>query len=135
MKPMAASTTFVTNHLAETRSFYEQHFEARASFDAGWYVVLRLGGDPNGSELCLMQPQDGAVPYSGGAMLNLTFENVDEVHEALISAGITPVIPLEDHPWGDRGFGVMDPAGTMVYCLTPIEPTEEFQAFQIDLAR
>jgi uncharacterized glyoxalase superfamily protein PhnB len=82
-----------------------------------------------------MQPQDGAVPYSGGAMLNLTFENVDEVYEALISAGITPVIPLEDHPWGDRGFGVEDPAGTVVYCLTPIEPTEEFRGFQIDLTR
>jgi catechol 2,3-dioxygenase-like lactoylglutathione lyase family enzyme len=132
---MAASTTFVTEHLAETRSFYELHFGARASFDAGWYVVLRLGGDPNGPELCLMQPQDGAVPYSGGAMLNLTFENVDEVYEALISAGITPVIPLEDHPWGDRGFGVEDPAGTVVYCLTPIEPTEEFRGFQIDLTR
>ena len=80
-----------------------------------------------------MQPQDGAPPYAGGAMLNLTFADVDAVHAWLTQGGVVPVIPLEDHPWGDRGFGVLDPLGTMVYCLTEIEASDEFKAFQIDL--
>lgn len=80
-----------------------------------------------------MQPRDGAAPYAGGSMLNFTYPDVDAIHADLTADGVIPAIPLEDHPWGDRGFGVVDPLGKMVYCLTPIEASEEFKAFQKDL--
>lgn len=134
MQPSALSVTFVTDNLIEAREFYEKHFGAKASFDCGWYVVLKFGGDANGQEVGFMEPQNGASPYTGGSMLNLTFPDVDAVHSELSGQGIVPAMPLEDHPWGDRGFGVVDPLGTMVYCLTPIEATDEFKAFQTDLS-
>lgn len=48
MLPSALSVTFVTNKITEAREFYEENFGAKASFDCGWYVVLKLGGDANG---------------------------------------------------------------------------------------
>ncbi len=134
MTPTALGVTFVTERIAEARAFYEQHFGAKASFDCGWYVVLKLGGTAEGHEICFMEPQAGAAQYAGGAVLNLTFTDVDAVHRSLTDGGLTPVVPLEDHPWGDRGFGVIDPLGTMVYCLTPIAISDEFAGYQRDLA-
>lgn len=127
----AASLTIITPHLAETRAFHERHFAARATFDCGWYVVLRLGA----AELCLMSPQPGMTPYAGGACLNLVVDDVDALHAALAADGVQAVVPLEDHPWGDRGFGVVDPAGLMVYPHRAIPPTAEFRdAFVTDPA-
>jgi len=39
------------------------------------------------------------------------------------------VIPLADNPWGDRGFGVVDPAGVVVYCHEIVPPSDEFRQF------
>ena len=47
-------------------------------------------------------------------------------------ANQTIVIPLEDHPWGDRGFGIKDPNGITVYIYTVIEPTEDFKKYYLD---
>ncbi len=134
MVPSALSVTFVTDKITEARDFYEKYFAAKASFDCGWYIVLKLGGTANGQELGFMEPQNDAQPYAGGAMLNLTFPDVDATHAEISGRGIVPAMPLEDHPWGDRGFAVVDPLGTMVYCLTPIEVADEFRAFQVDLS-
>ncbi|SHH54190.1 VOC family protein [Marivita hallyeonensis] len=133
MLPSESSVTFTTEKIAEAREFYEHFFDAKSSFDCGWYVVLKLGGVATGPELGFMEPQNGATPYAGGATVNLTFPNVDAVHAELTNRGAVPVMPLEDHPWGDRGFAVVDPLGTMVYCLTPIEAADEFKAYQVAL--
>ena len=128
----AASITLITPSLKETRKFYEELFQASAIFDCGWYVVLRLSNEDNGPELCLMQPQNDATTFSGGITINLKFDNVDHIHTSITQAGLVPVIPLEDHPWGDRGFGITDPAGATVYCYHPIEPSTEFERYFID---
>lgn len=135
MKPTAACVTIITNRLKETRAFYETHFGAKASFDCGWYVLLKLGGTTDGPELALKEPcqNQGETLYAGGTVLNLAFEDVDAVHTAISAQGVEPVMPLEDHPWGDRGFAIMDPAGQMVYCFTPIEPSAEFKQYHIEL--
>ena len=122
----SVSITVVTPHLAEARRFYEQHFGASPLFDCGWYVVLRLG---NGQELCFMEPQSGMTPYAGGIFLNIRVEHADRLHSTLTAAGLPVAIPLADHPWGDRGFGVLDPAGVMVYCHHSIPPAAEFEPF------
>jgi uncharacterized glyoxalase superfamily protein PhnB len=38
-------------------------------------------------------------------------------------------MPLEDHPWGDRGFAVMDPNGIQLYIYTETKPSEEFKQY------
>ncbi len=135
MSVQAASTTIVTPHLKETRKFYEDHFNARPTFDCGWYVVLQLDShatDPKSTrhyDLCLMEPQEGMQSFAGGAVMNLQVANADDTHARFIRAGISPAIPLKDNPWGDRGFGVLDPSGLMVYCYHAIAPSPEYEPF------
>lgn len=124
--PNSASVTIVTAALGPTRNFYERHFGATTIFDCGWYVQLGLGG---GVELCLMEPQNGAQPYTAGLCINLRFDDADAVHRRIVAQGLQPVMPLEDHPWGDRGFGVTDPAGALVYCYHPIPPAPNFAQY------
>lgn len=123
LSPSSLSPTITTHRLQETRAFYERHFGARAVFDCGWYVQLKLSG---GVEICLMAPQEDAQTYQGGLTLNLRVDDVDAAHAVPRRADIPIVIPLEDHPWGDRGFGVVDPSGVVVYCFKPIAPSAEF---------
>lgn len=129
MSIQSASITIVTSNLVETRTFYEKHFNARAIFDCGWYVVLRFNETPQNPELCLMEPKEGMQTFKGGAFLNLKVTHADTVFTRLAHSGLSSVIPLEDHPWGDRGFGILDPSGVMVYCYHPIEPTPEFAQY------
>lgn len=122
----SASVTIVTRKLSETRRFYEENFDARPVFDCGWYVVLRLNESPSKPELCLMEPKEGMQPFAGGVFLNFQVADADRMHTRLTGGGVQTSIPLEDHPWGDRGFGVLDPSGAMVYCYHPIAPAPEF---------
>lgn len=38
-------------------------------------------------------------------------------------------MPIEDHPWGDRAFSVLDPNGIALYICSNREPDEEFKAY------
>ena len=118
MNILMASTTFTTFRLSEMRRFYEEHFDANAVFDCGWYVVLRLTGVDAGPEVGLMEPRDGAPEFEGGVTLNVRVADADAVHARLTGEGLKPLIPLEDHPWGDRGFGVVDPGSSSTATMT-----------------
>ena len=126
MKTNELSTCFITNEVDACREFYEQHFSAKAIFDAGWYVNLRIAGD--GPSIQFMQPRDNIPTFSGsGIMLNFNVEDVDKEHARLTKVGLQTAIPLEDHPWGDRGFSIIDPIGNSIYVYSDREPTDEFK--------
>lgn len=129
MTVTASSITFITPQVAAARAFYERYFDTWSPFDCGWYVLVRLGKEPDAPEIGFMEPRDGAAPFSSGGMLNLVVEDVDEMHARMRDAGETIVIPLADNPWGDRGFGVIDPAGVVVYCHKEIPASAEFAPF------
>jgi len=71
-------------------------------------------------------------PFKGGIFLNINVDDADITYKKLTDSGLSILIPLEDHPWGDRGFGLVDPSGVVVYCYHPIKPTKEFQKFIIE---
>jgi uncharacterized glyoxalase superfamily protein PhnB len=124
------STAFTTNIVEETKLFYQRHFNAKITFDCGWYVNLELG---KASNLQFMAPQkpEHKIGQGPGLIYNIAVENIDKAYEKLSSEGLEVIIPLEDHPWGDLGFGVQDPNGITLYIYTEIEPTEEFKKFYI----
>lgn len=128
MKTIELSTCFCTHDVDACRDFYRQHFAAKAIFDCGWYVNLRVGGD--GPTVQFMQPQ-GEMPTSSGTgvMLNFKVDDVDAEHTRLTKAGLQIAMPLEDHPWGDRGFSINDPIGNYVYIYSDREPTDEFKQY------
>ena len=121
------SPTISIEHPEASRDFYIKYFNAKVKFDCGWYINVVIGD----CDLCFMQPQSPDQPlFDGkGLMYNFEIEELDKEHNRLLSLGLTAVVPLEDHPWGDRGFGVVDPNGIILYFYKVIEPTEEFKKY------
>jgi len=126
MKTTELSTCFITRNTDGCRSFYKRHFSAKAVFDCGWYVNLRIAGD--GPSIQFMQPQEGMQEFAGtGVMLNFKVDDVDAEYARLTGAGLQAAMPIEDHPWGDRGFSVIDPIGNSVYIYSDREPSDDFR--------
>ena len=62
-------------------------------------------------------------PYSGdGSFLTLQVADARTEHERLVAGGVELALELTDEPWGQRRFGVLDPAGMWVDVVEQIEP-------------
>ncbi|MFH2138589.1 MAG: VOC family protein [Candidatus Omnitrophota bacterium] len=120
-----------TKNIDKSRDFYLKYFNAKVIFDCGWYLNLRFSNAVSAIELCFMSPQNELCKYFSGEGLTYNFQvdNVDLEFERLSGKGLIPVVPLNNHPWGDRGFAVQDPNGIIIYIFTPIEPDGEFKKF------
>ena len=120
----------VTEKLAESRDFYARlGFEV--VFEASWFVYLTVSGDSS-SGIAFMSPDHPSRPsgpesFSGdGILLTLQVEDAAGEHERLRRAGIELDHPLTDEPWGQRRFGLRDPAGVWVDVVEQIEPAPGF---------
>ena len=122
------SPCITTTKVQESRDFYVKHFGAKVTFDCGWYVNLQFG--KQSSSLQFMAPQTGQpICNPAGLGYNFFVDDVDAEYKLLMSAGLQPVMPLEDHPWGDRGFAVQDPNGVALYIYSEREPSPEFRQY------
>lgn len=113
------SITFHTNKVKECIDFYSKYFQATVTFDANWYVTIRLESD---KPLFLsFQARNPALDYSscsqfgGGVSLNLMVEDVDACYEQLKPMAFRFAEEIADHEWGDRAFSLYDPIGNLVY--------------------
>jgi uncharacterized glyoxalase superfamily protein PhnB len=129
MKANNLSSCIVTDKVDESREFYIKNFNAKITFDCGWYVNMEFG--KNTSTLQFIAPQQPKQPTCNGSGLMYNFEvnDVDQEYERLTQLGNEAVMPLEDHPWGDRGFAILDPNGVMLYIYSNREPTDEFKQY------
>lgn len=129
METSELSTCFVTTEVDKCVEFYKHNFSAQEVFNCGWYVDMRINGD--GPSIQFMQPQEGMSVFGGtGTILNFNVSNVDDEYERLVkNAGLQVVMPLEDHPWGDRGFSIIDPIGNAIYIYSEREPSDEFKQY------
>ena len=129
MKANSLSGAFTTNKVEETRDFYVKYFDAKVTFDCGWYVNLEFGNKT--SILQFMSPQQPEQPLGSGAglMYNFAVEDVNQEYEKLTEAGLAVITPLEDHPWGDRGFAIQDPNGISLYIYSERKPSDEFMQY------
>lgn len=129
MNIQSVSPCFVTGQVEASRDFYVQHFGAQVFFDCGWYVDLHFGSDD--VTIQFMAPREAGPPACNpaGLMYNFNVPDVDAEYARLTDAGLVPVLPLEDHPWGDRGFAVLDPNGITLYIFTECEPAEAFKSY------
>lgn len=123
----ALSPCITTTRVEESRDFYVRHFGAKVTFDCGWYVNLEFGA---AASLQFMAPQPGQpLRDPAGLTYNFRVADVDAEYRSLTAAGLTAVMPLEDHPWGDRGFAVHDPNGIVLYIYSEREPSAEFKQY------
>jgi uncharacterized glyoxalase superfamily protein PhnB len=117
----------VTDRLRECRDFYRRWFEFEVSFEADWFVLLSGGGE-RAMTLAFMHTSHPSSPpapaeYRGdGAFLTFQVDDVDGEFRRLVEAGVECALPLREEPWGQRRFGIVDPAGMWVDVVEQIEP-------------
>ncbi len=119
----------VTPHVAECRDFYVRWFDLSVASDLGWYVHLR---DGHGKlDLGFLLPNSPDVPaafhaaFSGGGYLGLRVDDVAAVYQRFLSENAPLTFELRDEPWGERHFGIVDPAGLLVNVWQRIDTQPE----------
>ena len=116
----------VTPHLQACRDFYRRWFGLEVLFEASWFVLL---GAANGAAtIAFMHPEHpsappGPEPFSGkGMCLEFEVPDASAAHERLLAAGAAIKLGLRDEPFGQRRFGLFDPAGVWIDVVEQIEP-------------
>lgn len=126
-----------TDKVAESREFYLNHFGYSLTFDADWYVSLIREGD--GNQLALVDYNHPTMPEgfrkpAQGIILNFETDDVDEVYQRIVDAGLPIHRTLRDEDFGQRHFITSDPNGVLIDVIKLIPPTGEYAAQFTDLA-
>jgi catechol 2,3-dioxygenase-like lactoylglutathione lyase family enzyme len=116
----------VTEHPTACRDFYRRWFALDVVFEASWFVLL---GNPGGkASLAFMHPSHpsappGPEPFSGkGMCLEFQVADAKVEHERFVRGGAPVTLSLRDEPFGQRRFGLFDPADVWIDVVEQIEP-------------
>jgi catechol 2,3-dioxygenase-like lactoylglutathione lyase family enzyme len=128
LNPEAAYPVVVTDRLAECREFYTRLLGFEVVFEATWFVYLSAG--PAG--IAFMAPDHPSTPpgperFGGdGVLFTVQVSSADEWFARVREAEVAVDHELRDEPWGQRRFGLRDPAGVWVDVVQQIEPEPGF---------
>ncbi|MGH7278016.1 MAG: VOC family protein [Candidatus Rokuibacteriota bacterium] len=117
----------VTEHLASCRDFYQRWFGLEVAFEASWFVLLSAGAAGRAS-LAFMHPGHPSAPpgpesFSGhGMCLEFQVADAKAEYERFVRGGAPVALALRDEPFGQRRFGLFDPAGVWIDVVEQIEP-------------
>ncbi len=129
MKLVDTYPVVVTAGLGECRDFYVRWFGFDVVFEASWFVLLTHPGE-RAASIAFMHPSHPSSPPSpgafrgDGAFLTLQVEDATAEYERVIADGLRCDLALTDEPWGQRRFGVVDPAGMWIDVVEQIEPKD-----------
>ena len=131
MELEAAYPVVVTEKVAECRDFYTRCLGFAVVFEASWFVYLTASGEsPHG--IAFMAPDHPSQPpgpqtFSGeGILLTLQVGDAAAEFARLRQLGVEADHALSDEPWGQRRFGVKDPAGVWIDVVEQIDPAPGF---------
>mgnify|MGYP006201019371 FL=1 len=131
MKSTQYYPVLMTDRVAETARYYEQHFRFTRQFDSDWYVHLQSSEDAN-VNLAILDGAHATIPAvarggrAAGVLLNFEVDNVDAEYERVLASGLDVQLALRDEPFGQRHFIVQDPNGVLIDVIQPIPPSEDF---------
>ena len=128
----------VTDKLSACRDFYVRWFGFQVAFEASWFVYLVSNSDHPYSLAFMASDHPSQPPgpetFSGNGLL-LTLQVADAAAEfaRLEQAGLAIEHALRDEPWGQRRFGIRDPAGIWVDVVEQIDPAPGYwEQYAID---
>ena len=131
MKISNYSITFHTDKIKECVDFYQKYFQAKVTFDAGWYVSIRLEGNENAPLFLSFQGsynEEEKASFTGGVTLNLMVEDVDACYNQIKPSGVQFIEEIADHEWGDRAIRLYDPIGNVLYVYSERELDEKYKS-------
>jgi catechol 2,3-dioxygenase-like lactoylglutathione lyase family enzyme len=110
---------------AATRAFYTGVFAFDVAMDLGWITTL-ASPDHRHAQISVFgtDGEAGRDPF-----ISIEVDDVDAVHATVAAAGVAMPLDLRSEDFGQRHFIAVDPAGTLVDVITPIEPSPEYAAF------
>jgi catechol 2,3-dioxygenase-like lactoylglutathione lyase family enzyme len=117
----------VTPHLAKCRDFYRRWFEFEVVFEASWFVLLSPSPDVS-AHLAFMHPDHPSAPpgpeaFTGkGMCLEFQVPDANAEHDRFVRDGAVVSLSLRDEPFGQRRFGLFDPAGVWIDVVEQIDP-------------
>lgn len=122
----------VTPKLIECRDFYVKHFDMAVGFEASWFVYLAAA--EGNATIAFMHPDHPSAPpgpavFNGqGMCVEFQVEDAAREYSQSLERGLKPDYPLTDEPFGQRRFGLFDPAGVWIDVVEQIEPAVGFWA-------
>lgn len=132
MKSTQFYPVIMTDDVAATTAFYQNHFRFEPTFSSDWYVHLQSSEDEkvniailNGSHETVPEAARGRI---AGLILNFEVEDVDREFDKASATGLPILLPLRDEPFGQRHFITQDPNGVLIDVIKPIPPSAEFAA-------
>jgi catechol 2,3-dioxygenase-like lactoylglutathione lyase family enzyme len=120
--------------VAASRDFYMQYFGFEITFEADWYVSLKLNQHPHQYELALVDYAHPTMPKAfrqpvQGLILNFEVDDVDAEYARLMEqAGLPLHLPLKNEEFGQRHFITADPNGVLIDVISIIPPSGEYAA-------
>jgi catechol 2,3-dioxygenase-like lactoylglutathione lyase family enzyme len=127
MKLQSFYPIVVTERLTECRDFYRDWFGLEPVFEASWFILL--GSGDGVATIAFMRPDHPSAPpgpesFSGkGMCLEFQVEDAHAEHRRFAEHGAPIALPMRDEPFGQRRFGLFDPAGVWIDVVEQIEPT------------
>lgn len=117
----------VTPQLTACRDFYARWFGMSAGFESSWFIWLYSEGERPVS-LALMHPDHPSTPpgpevFNGkGMCLEFQVADVNAEYERFVEGGAPVTLSLRNEPFGQRRFGLFDPAGVWIDVVEQIDP-------------
>ena len=115
MRYVAVYPIVVTDRLRECRDFYCRWFGFQVGFEASWFVWRRPRKNRRWpSPSCIRTTRlhrRHRPPSRDGMFLTLQVADAQQEYQRLSAAGLRVELALRDEAWGQRRFGVVDPAG------------------------
>ena len=117
----------VTDQVTACRDFYQRWFGCTIAFESTWFVLL-AADDGHPASLAFMRPDHpsappGPEPFSGkGICLEFQVGDAAAEYERFRVGGAPVILELREEPFGQRRFGLFDPAGVWIDVVEQIEP-------------
>jgi catechol 2,3-dioxygenase-like lactoylglutathione lyase family enzyme len=114
----------VTERVVDCRDFYQRWFGLKVVFEASWFVLMGAG---EGATIAFMAPDHpsappGPEPFNGkGMCLEFQVADARAEYDRFVGGGAPLVLSLRDEPFGQRRFGLFDPAGVWIDVVQQIE--------------
>ncbi|MFZ1806002.1 MAG: VOC family protein [Cyclobacteriaceae bacterium] len=124
---MKLNAGIVTSKLEETKAFYTSVLNFGVTFENEFYLLMHTSNQQ--AELSFLLPDHPTQnpvfqkPFNGqGMYLTIEVDDVDKEYERVTKTGAQIAFKLQDEPWGDRHFAIVDPNGIAIDIVTYSKP-------------